>query len=97
MSDKKLVVVGSGEEFDSIKSIIKENILVLGYLEEDELIKYMKKAKAFLYAAIEDFGIVPIEAMSCGTPVIALNDGGTAEDIEIKKLEYILNIKLQKI
>ena len=45
------------------------------------MVKYMQKAKAFLYAAIEDFGIVPIEAMSCGTPVIALDDGGTAETV----------------
>lgn len=82
MSDKKLVVIGSGEEFLSIKSIAKENIVLLGFLEEEELIKYMQKAKAFLYAAIEDFGIVPIEAMSCGTPVIALNKGGTAETVE---------------
>lgn len=81
MSDKKLVVIGSGEEFLSIKSIAKENIVLLGFKEEKELIKYMQEAKAFLYAAIEDFGIVPIEALSCGTPVIALNQGGTAETI----------------
>jgi len=41
----------------------------------------MQKAKAFVFAAEEDFGIVPIEALSCGTPVIALNKGGTAETI----------------
>jgi glycosyltransferase involved in cell wall biosynthesis len=63
------------------KSIAKENIVLLGFKEEKELIKYMQEAKAFLYAAIEDFGIVPIEALSCGTPVIALNQGGTAETI----------------
>lgn len=82
MNDKKLLVIGSGEDFLSIKSIAKDNIILLGFLEEKELIKYMQKAKAFLYAAIEDFGIVPIEAMSCGTPVIALNKGGTAETVE---------------
>ena len=81
MQDKKLLVIGDGEEFGSIKNIAKENIKLLGYQEFEEMIKYMQKAKAFLYAAIEDFGIVPIEAMSCGTPVIALNDGGTAETV----------------
>jgi len=45
------------------------------------MISYMQKAKAFIYAAIEDFGIVPIEAMACGTPVIALDYGGTAETV----------------
>lgn len=81
MRDKKLYVIGDGEEYENIKSIAKDNIVLLGYQEFETMIGYMQKAKAFLYAAIEDFGIVPIEAMSCGTPVIALNDGATAETI----------------
>lgn len=81
MPDKKLVVIGSGEEYEAIKKIAKNNIKLLGYQEFEDMIKYMQKAKAFLYAAVEDFGIVPIEAMSCGTPVIALDDGGTAETV----------------
>lgn len=81
ISDKKLYVIGDGEEFENIKKIAKSNITLLGYQEFENMIIYMQKAKAFLYAAIEDFGIVPIEAMSCGTPVIALNDGATAETI----------------
>ncbi len=82
MPDKKLVVIGAGEEFESIKSIAKENITVLGYCDNDILVDYMQKAKGFVYGAIEDFGIVPIEAMACGTPVIALDDGGTKETVE---------------
>lgn len=81
MKDKNLLVIGDGEDYESIKKIAKENITLLGYQEFEEMIKYMQKAKAFVYAAIEDFGIVPIEAMSCGTPVIALDDGGTAETV----------------
>ncbi len=41
----------------------------------------MKKAKAFVFAAIEDFGITPVEAMACGTPVIALGKGGSFETV----------------
>ena len=81
MPDKKLVVIGSGEEYDEIKKIAKSNIQVLGYQETSVMVEYMQKAKAFMYGAIEDFGIVPIEAMACGTPVIALNEGGTAETV----------------
>jgi glycosyltransferase involved in cell wall biosynthesis len=81
MPDKKLVVIGSGEEYDSIKKIAKDNITVLGYQSDEVLIATMQKAKAFMYAAIEDFGIIPIEAMACGTPVIALNEGGTKETV----------------
>lgn len=81
MPNKKLVVIGSGEEFEGMKDIAKENIILLGYQEDNILIDHMKKAKAFIYAAVEDFGIVPIEAMSCGTPVIALDYGGTAETV----------------
>jgi glycosyltransferase involved in cell wall biosynthesis len=81
MPDKKLVVIGMGEEYNKIKNIAKSNIEILGYQDDEIAIKYMQKAKAFVYAAIEDFGIVPIEALACGTPVIALNKGGTAETI----------------
>lgn len=81
MPDKRLIVIGSGEEYESIKAIAKENIELLGYQEFENMVKYMQTAKAFVYAAIEDFGIVPIEAMACGTPVIALDDGGTVETV----------------
>ncbi len=81
MPDKKLVVIGSGEEYDAIKKIAKDNIKVLGYQSDEILISTMQKAKGFVYAAIEDFGIIPIEAMACGTPVIALNKGGTKETV----------------
>ena len=81
MPDKKLIVIGEGEEYEKIKKIKNDNIILLGYQDSEELLYYMQKAKAFVYAAIEDFGIVPIEAMSCGTPVIALNEGGTAETV----------------
>lgn len=81
MPEKQLIVIGDGEEYESIKSIAKDNITLLGYVEKDSMIEYMQKAKAFVYAAIEDFGIVPIEAMSCGTPVIALEKGATLETV----------------
>jgi len=81
MNDKQLVVIGEGEEFDEIKKIAKSNIKVLGYQPDDILAKYMQEAKGFVYSAIEDFGIITIEAMACGTPVIALNKGGTAETV----------------
>lgn len=81
MPEKKLLVIGSGEEYVEIKKIAKANIEILGYQSKSVMIENMQRAKAFIYAAIEDFGIVPIEAMACGTPVIALNQGGTAETI----------------
>jgi len=81
MPNKKLVVIGEGEEYKEIKKIAQANVSVLGYQEKSVMIDYMQKAKAFVYAAVEDFGIVPIEAMSCGTPVIALNEGGTKETV----------------
>lgn len=81
MPDKKLVLIGDGEEFSIIKKIAKENIKILGYQDKNTMIQHMQKAKAFVYAAVEDFGIVPIEAMASGTPVIALDAGGTAETV----------------
>jgi len=84
MPHKNLVVIGGGEDYENIKAIAKENIKLLGYQEKSVLVDYMQRAKAFVYAAIEDFGIVPIEAQACGTPVIALGIGGTLETVKDK-------------
>jgi glycosyltransferase involved in cell wall biosynthesis len=85
MPDKKLILIGSGPEKERIKSLITSNIEFLGYQDFDKLRYYMQRAKAFVFAAEEDFGIIVVEAMSCGTPVIALNKGGTAETVVDKK------------
>ncbi len=81
MPDKKLLVIGDGPDEGKIKQKAGINIEFLGYQKPDQMKVHMQKAKAFVFAAEEDFGIVPIEALSCGTPVIAFNKGGTAETI----------------
>jgi glycosyltransferase involved in cell wall biosynthesis len=81
LPNHKLIVGGKGPDFEKIKKIAKPNIQILGYTSEDELKQYMQKAKAFVFAAEEDFGIVPVEAQSCGTPVIAFGKGGALETV----------------
>ncbi len=82
MPDKKLVVVGDGPDFAKVKRIAGRNIEVMGFLPFSEMRPLIEKAKAFIFAAIEDFGIVVLESMASGTPVIALNKGGTAETVK---------------
>lgn len=82
MPDKKLVVIGDGPEFAKTKAIAKENITMMGYQPYEVLKEKMQHAKAFVFAAEEDFGITPIEAQACGTPVIAYGKGGALETIK---------------
>jgi glycosyltransferase involved in cell wall biosynthesis len=82
MPDKKLVIVGSGPDEDKIKRKSGSNIEFTGYLNGEKYKDYMKRAKGFVFAAEEDFGIVVIEALASGTPVIAFNKGGTSETIK---------------
>ncbi len=81
MPDKKLVIIGEGPDEVKLKSISSKNIEFAGYQTASKLNDYMQRAKAFVFAADEDFGIMPVEALASGTPVIALNKGGTAETI----------------
>ncbi len=83
MPDKQLKIVGTGPDQAKICEIIKNspNIQYLGFVEDDELVKLMQQAKAFVFAAEEDFGIVPVEAQACGTPVIAYGKGGVLDSI----------------
>ncbi|HBY5682063.1 TPA: glycosyltransferase, partial [Klebsiella pneumoniae] len=81
MPDKKLIVIGDGPEMKKIKSRATKNIEILGYQSDQIMQDYMQKAKAFVFAAEEDFGITPVEAQACGTPVIAFGKGGALETI----------------
>lgn len=82
MPDKKLVVIGDGPEMDKIRAITAPNIEIMGYQPFDVMRDRMRRARAFLFAAEEDFGIAPIEAQACGTPVIAYGQGGALETIK---------------
>jgi len=80
-TNKKLIVAGTGPDMEKIKSFAKDNVEFVGFISDEEAINYMQKAKAFVFAAEEDFGIVPVEAGACGTPVICLGKGGTKETV----------------
>jgi glycosyltransferase involved in cell wall biosynthesis len=83
MPEKKLVVIGDGPDFNKIQAKAEgaSNIQLLGYQPFAVLKDHMQRAKAFVFAAEEDFGIAPLEAQACGTPVIAYGKGGALETI----------------
>jgi len=81
MTDKKLIVIGDGPELTKIRSKASDNIEFLGFQPTPVLRDYLQRAKAFVFAAEEDFGIIPIEAQACGTPVIAYARGGAQETV----------------
>jgi len=81
MPDKKLIVIGDGPEAKAIKAIATNNIKLLGYQSREVMVDHMQRARAFVFAAEEDFGIVPVEAQGCGTPIIAFGKGGALESV----------------
>jgi glycosyltransferase involved in cell wall biosynthesis len=84
MPTRRLVVVGDGPEMDKVKRAAAGtlNIEILGFQPHHILREYMMRARAFVFAAEEDFGIVPVEAQACGTPIIALAKGGVRETVK---------------
>ena len=81
MPDRELIVVGDGPEIKKIRAKATPNVSVLGYQPFEAVVHYMQQARAFVFAAEEDFGIVPVEAQACGTPVIAYGKGGALETV----------------
>jgi glycosyltransferase involved in cell wall biosynthesis len=80
-SKKKLIVVGEGPELNKIKAKATPNIEIMGYQPHDVVQDLMQRARAFIFAADEDFGIVNLEAQASGTPVIAFGRGGSLETV----------------
>jgi glycosyltransferase involved in cell wall biosynthesis len=78
---KKLVVIGTGSELDSLKARAKSNIAFLGRQSFFVLKYHFERCRAFLLPGIEDFGITPLEAQAAGSPVIAYGEGGALESV----------------
>lgn len=81
MPDRRLIVVGDGPDFARAKALAGPNVTLLGYQPTSVLIDLMRRARAFLFAAEEDFGITVVEAQACGAPVIAYGRGGALETV----------------
>jgi UDP-N-acetylmuramyl pentapeptide phosphotransferase/UDP-N-acetylglucosamine-1-phosphate transferase/glycosyltransferase involved in cell wall biosynthesis len=81
MPHRRLIIVGEGPDFEKIKAKAGPNVKLVGHQPFERLRQYMQMASAFVFAAEEDFGIVPVEAQACGTPVIAYGRGGVTESV----------------
>jgi glycosyltransferase involved in cell wall biosynthesis len=81
LPDQQLVVIGDGPELSRLRSKAKSNITMLGFQPFEVIREHMQQARAFVFAAEEDFGIAPLEAQACGTPVIAFGGGGVTETV----------------
>jgi len=77
-----LLIVGDGPSRKKLEKIAMKNITFLGHLPPDRMDEHLCKARAFIFSAEEDFGIVNVEAQACGIPVIAYGRGGALETVE---------------
>lgn len=80
-SGKPLLIVGDGQELKALKQTAKRNIEFLGWQSNEKVRDYYQECKAFIFPGEEDFGIAPVEAQSCGKPVIAYGRGGILESV----------------
>jgi glycosyltransferase involved in cell wall biosynthesis len=81
MPDRRLVVIGDGPDAAKLRARLTPNIQFLGYQPLPALREHLRQARAFVFAAEEDFGIAPLEAQACGTPVVAFGRGGARESV----------------
>jgi len=81
MPDRRLIVAGDGAEAERIHAAKGANTEFVGHVSRGQLRDLMRGARAFVFAAEEDFGILPVEAQACGTPVIAFGRGGARETV----------------
>ena len=81
MPDKRLVVVGDGPEARKVRALAAPNVRVLGFQPDAVVRDLLQRARAFVFAAEEDFGIAPVEAHAAGTPVVAYGRGGALDSV----------------
>lgn len=91
MPDKKLIVIGDGPDYQKISKLAGKNVTIMGYQPFNVLKDHLSRCKAFVFAAEEDFGMIPVEAQACGAPVIAFRKGGVLETVIENKTGVFFN------
>jgi glycosyltransferase involved in cell wall biosynthesis len=81
LPSRKLIVIGDGPEMATLKANCPPNVTLMGWQPDGVVERHLQAARAFIFAAHEDFGISPVEAQACGTPVIAYGAGGSLETV----------------
>lgn len=81
MPEKRLIVIGDGPDYKRLAALADDNVTLLGYQPDEVLVDHLERARAFVFMAEEDFGILPVEAQAAGAPVIGYGVGGTAETV----------------
>jgi glycosyltransferase involved in cell wall biosynthesis len=81
-SGRRLTVIGAGPERARLEAMAGPSVRFLGWQPDEVIRDHYRRCRALLFPGEEDFGIVPIEALACGAPVIALGRGGAAETID---------------
>ena len=79
--NRKLKIIGAGTEFRKLKALATPNVEFLGRLSDDQVLDYTQRCRLLVFPGEEDFGIVPVEAMACGRPVVAFGRGGVTETV----------------
>ncbi len=82
MPERRLVVIGDGPEMPRLREVVAPNVTLMGFQPDAVLRDHLQRARAFVFAAEEDFGILPVEAQACGTPVIAYGKGGVLDSVK---------------
>jgi glycosyltransferase involved in cell wall biosynthesis len=78
---RRLVIIGSGQDDNCLRSMAGPTIHFLGWQPDAVVRDHFRRCRALLFPGEEDFGIVPVEAQACGTPVIAYGQGGATETV----------------
>ena len=81
LPERRLVIIGDGPDIAKVRAAAGRNVTILGRQSREVVRDNMRSARAFVFAAEEDFGIAPVEAQACGTPVIAFGRGGVVETV----------------
>lgn len=81
MPEKRLIIAGDGPELKKVRQRARKNVEFVGWQTRESLKELLGRARAFIFCAQEDFGILPVEAQACGTPVIAYGKGGVLESV----------------